>query len=84
MGLIFPLIGLYFFYLINYNQITIRAFIELLNSQDILIACISLSVVINLLLFFIGMWTNNLYASRGVLMATFAYAIFVFISKIFF
>ncbi len=83
-GLVFPLFGLLGFYLVNYNQLSVGEFVQLLNSQDILIACISLSVVINLLLFFIGMWTENLYASRGVLTATFVYAIFVFIAKIFF
>ncbi|MFW5753401.1 MAG: hypothetical protein ACOC1E_04630 [Marinilabiliaceae bacterium] len=40
---------------------------------------VSVSVLPNLLVFFIAIWTNRLFAARGILFATIIYAVGTFI-----
>ncbi|MBI4945639.1 MAG: hypothetical protein HY840_04470 [Bacteroidetes bacterium] len=81
-GLISPLISLFTFYLVKYSHITFSQFFNtILLGYNILAPVISLCVIINLLVFFIFLWTNRNYSARGVLLATFVYAGYVMYQK---
>jgi len=81
-GLIVPffvIIGFYFYR----GSGSIGVFFEKIMSVGIFSELISLCVVPNLLLFFIFMWTNRLKSARGVIGATFIYALIVLGLKLF-
>lgn len=81
-GLVAPLISLFVFYLIAYRNMAFSQFFhEILIGYGILMPVISLCVIINLLVFFIFIWTNRNYSARGVLLATFVYAGYVVYQK---
>lgn len=80
-GLIAPMLVMMCFYLVKYSRFTIGEFVNLMLGAQIFIPLMSLSVIINLLLFFIFLWTNKDYAARGVILATMVYAFTVIIFK---
>jgi hypothetical protein len=82
MGLIAPVIVFLGFYVFKYSGITFFEFLDFLISRNVIVQVLSICVIINLLLFFIFIWTNRLYAARGVILATFIYAIVVVIFKV--
>lgn len=73
-GLIVPLIAGLFFYLSRYSNSTFTEFLNKLVDANIHTHVLSLSVLPNLLLFFIFIWTDKLFAARGVIGVTFLYA----------
>lgn len=75
-GLVVPLFVIIGFYKYRGSE-SIDAFFEKIVSVGIFSELVSLCVVPNLLLFFIFMWTNRLKSARGVLGATFIYALIV-------
>lgn len=80
-GMIFPIVV---FIILSFNMAEgnfVKEFMGKLIRMDIFTKVVSLCVVPNLLLFFIFMWKNYLYAARGVLVATMIFALFVFIAK---
>ena len=81
VGLIAPMLVMMCFYLVKYSRFTIVEFLNLILGAGIFIPLMSLSVIINLLLFFIFLWTNKDYAARGVILATMVYAFTVIIFK---
>ena len=81
LGLIAPLLVMFCFYLIKYSRFTIPEFLDLIMGAQIFTPLISLSVIINLLLFFIFYWTHRDYAARGVIFATMIYAFVVVVLK---
>lgn len=81
VGLIAPMLVMTCFYLVKYSRFTIVEFLNLILGAGIFIPLMSLSVIINLLLFFIFLWTNKDYAARGVILATMVYAFTVIIFK---
>lgn len=76
---IFVILGFYFYR--NYENLS--SFINSLMSMGIISKLVSLCVVPNLLLFFLFMWKNNLRPARGVIGATFIYALLVLAMKLF-
>jgi hypothetical protein len=82
LGLIAPMIVFLGFYFFKYSEIHFSEFLDFLISRNVIVQVLSICVIINLLLFFIFIWTNRLYAARGVIMATFIYAIIVVIFKV--
>ena len=81
-GLIAPLISLFVFYLVKYSQISFSKFFnDILLGYNILLPVISLCVIVNLLVFFIFIWTNRNYSARGVLLATFVYGGYMMYQK---
>jgi len=82
LGLISPILAMFGYYLYFYSYMTIRGFIHFLQLGNIYTPLLSLSVVINLLVFFIFIWTDRLFSARGVLLATFIYAGIVVYLKI--
>ena len=81
-GLLIPIVVIIGFY--NYRGIeSITAFIDNIIYVGIFSELVSLCVVPNLLLFFIFIWTNRLKSARGVIIATFIYALVVIGLKFF-
>lgn len=83
LAIILPFITILLFHLFTYNQISLKLFVQFIASRRLVGELISLCVIPNLLLFFVFIWTNMLYAARGVVMATFFFAFVVAGIKIF-
>lgn len=69
-GIAGPLLALFAIFLITTQDITIRDYINQLIFFKVYTHIISLSVIPNLLTFFIFIWLNKLKSTRGVLLAT--------------
>jgi hypothetical protein len=80
-GLLAPLLGFVVVYLFAFRGMHFQEYIELLVYHKQLSAVISLSVIPNLLLFFIFIWLNYLYSARGVLASTIIFAGIVVVTK---
>jgi len=80
-GMVVPLLVLLIFYLISSPGKAFPEFVEVIVSSRKLSSLISLSVVPDLLVFFIFIWLNYLYSARGVLAAVFLFALIVVLTK---
>lgn len=80
-GLLAPLLGFGVVYLVAFRGMTFHEYLDLLAYHKQISAVISLSVIPNLLLFFIFIWLNYLYSARGVLAATLIFAVIVVVTK---
>jgi hypothetical protein len=80
-GMLVPLLALVIFYLISSSDKTFSEFLGFIVSRKKLSSLISLSVVPDLLVFFIFIWLNYLYSARGVLAAVFLFALVVVLTK---
>ena len=80
-GLLFPLIALVIFYFITSPDLSFPEFIRFMVTRKKLSALISLSVLPDLLVFFIFIWLNYLYSARGVLAVVFIFALMVVLTK---
>ena len=79
-GLLLPLLTFSLIGVIG-NHGRLFDFVRILNEIDRVASIISLSVIPNLLLFFVFIWTNRLFAARGVLFSTFIFAALMLIFK---
>ena len=79
-GLVLPVVTFLLIGLIA-NHGDLINFIRRLEQVDRVASIISLSVIPNLLLFFIFIWTNRLVPARGVLLSTFIFALVMLIVK---
>ena len=82
LGLAVPVIVFTLIYIIKFNAISIKKFIELLNQKAVFTQILSLCVLPNLLVFFIFIWTNKLLSARGVLIATFVVTVIILLLKL--
>jgi len=80
-GMMVPLLALVIFYLISSTGKAFPEFVGFIISSKKLSSIISLSVVPDLLVFFIFIWLNYLYSARGVLAAVFVFALVVVLTK---
>lgn len=80
-GILLPAISLYVFYKIKYDNMELGEFLRSFHQMGILTHVISLSVIPNLVLFFLFMRKNYLRGGRGVLLATFLFAFAVLIIR---
>lgn len=83
-SMVLPLISLSFFYLSISNRFSVNEFFTFLTRSGTLTKLLSLSVVPNLLLFFIFIWLDYLKGARGVLAATFITAIIIIMIQVVF
>jgi hypothetical protein len=83
LGIIVPLISFFIVYKIKFSSYTLREFYDFLITMNALPKILSLMVIPNLLVFFIFIWTEHLYAARGVLAATVFDAILILALKLF-
>ena len=81
LGLLAPLLGFVIVYLVAFRGMSFMEYLELLSYRKKLSSVVSLSVIPNLLLFFIFIWLNYLYSARGVLASTLFFALIVIITK---
>ena len=80
-GVVVPLLTLVIFYLISSSDQSFSEFLVFIVSRKKLSSLISLSLVPDLLVFFIFIWLNYLYSARGVLAAVFLFALVVVLTK---
>ena len=81
LGFMAPILGFFIVYLVAFRGMEFVEFLEMLASRKKLSSVISLSVIPNLLLFFIFIWLNYLYSARGVLASTLVFALIVIVTK---
>jgi hypothetical protein len=74
LGLIGPVVVLFLFYLVRYHQLTFGRFLAMVGMEGTFSPRISLCAIVNLLIFYIFIWTNRYFSARGVILATFVYA----------
>jgi len=82
-GIIGPVIGFFLYYYIFRHEPTLTGFWNIAKQSDNIPKVMSLSVIANLLIFFIFVWTNRLLSSRGVLLGTFLWVIVIIYYKFF-
>lgn len=81
LGILLPATTLYIFYKIKYDHMLLGEFLSSFHEMGILTHIISLSVIPNLVLFFLFMHKNFLKGGRGVLLATFLFAFLILIIR---
>lgn len=77
IGLLVPAVTVLVFYQVRFGHMGIGEFLRTMDTARLLSSILSLCAIPNLLVFFIFIWTNMLYLARGVLMATFVFALVV-------
>lgn len=81
-GIILPFFGFYFYYqLVFGDHMSLMKFTRFVSSPGLLSKVMSLSVLVNLPLFFLFIRKHFDFAARGALMATFVYAGIIAILK---
>ena len=83
LGLIAPSIALWLYYFINYRQLTVGRFIDFLRLGDTYTPLISLCVLANLAAFYPFIWKEQWNGAKGVLGATFIWAVLIVFLKFF-
>lgn len=78
LGLMVPWIAVAVFYFVSDIVFTIPDYIRHIWSNHVFTPTLSLSVICNLLIFFIGIWTERYQYAKGVILATLLYAFLVF------
>lgn len=73
LGIIAPFITFSGYYVVKYNYMTIKEFIDYLAMAKTSAAILSLCVLANLLVFFIFIQTEKYLSAKGVLLSTFIY-----------
>ena len=81
LGILSPLLGFLVIYGVAFRGLSLSEYVDLLIYNKKLSSIISLSVIPNLLLFFIFIWLNYLYSARGVLASTLIFALVVVLTK---
>lgn len=81
LGIVAPIIGFFVVYLVGFRGMNFTEYLEMLSSRNNLSSIVSLSVIPNLLLFFIFIWLDYLYSARGVLASTMLFALIVVVTK---
>lgn len=74
-GIIGPVIGFFLYYYIFRHEPTLEGFWNIAIQRSNIPKVMSLSVIANLLIFFLFVRSNRLLASRGVLLGTFLWII---------
>lgn len=82
LGILVPAIAFFAYYLVRYKGMYFPAYIRYLYTGGTFLPILSLCVTPNLLVFFIFIWTKRDKSARGVLQATFAFALYVGIMKL--
>ena len=75
LGIVAPVIGFFIYFLTQFSsQYTLSGFLNIITHMRLLSPVISLSVITDLLVFFIFIWLRWDRSAKGVLAATFIYA----------
>lgn len=81
LGMLAPLLASAVIYIVAFRGMPLGEYLELLVFRKRLSSIVSLSVLPNLMLFFIFIWLNYLYSAKGVLASTFVFAFIVVLTK---
>ncbi len=81
LGLLAPFVTLIMYYQINYHNMSIGHFINYLKMGDTYTPLLSLCTLVNLGVFYPFIWKDKYKGARGVLGATFIWAIIVLFLK---
>lgn len=79
-GLVLPLVTLLIFWIFRYEG-GLGEFLSSFQRIGMLSKIISLSVIPNLLLFFLFIWTHRTFSARGVIFATLVVAMVMLVLK---
>lgn len=82
-GIFLPVVVFIIIYFVLSNQITMSNFMQFLMERKIQGHFISISIIPNLLVFFIFIWSNKIKAARGVLLSTFLWAFVILAIRLF-
>ena len=82
LGITFPAISFFVFYLVRYRNISLVEFLNFVYFRNVLSPLLSLNILPNLILFYFFIRKDYLLSARGVLIATFLFALFVFGIKV--
>ncbi|MFA5814931.1 MAG: hypothetical protein WC865_04860 [Bacteroidales bacterium] len=82
-GVIIPAIALTCYYFVRYSDLSLVDFFKVYKNLGILTHIISLSVLPDLLVFFLFIRQNMLKSARGVLLATFLFTFAVLCIRFF-
>ncbi len=82
LGLVVPMIALVCYYFARYSDLSLVDFMKVYKNLGILTHIISLSVLPDLLVFFLFIRQDMLKSARGVLLATFLFTFVVLILRI--
>ncbi|HER07896.1 MAG TPA: hypothetical protein ENO20_03205 [Bacteroides sp.] len=80
-GILLPAVTMVIIWLVRYDGGFFR-FLAVFQELDMLSKLLSLSVIPNLLLFFIFLWTDRPFSARGVIFATLILAFVMLMLKI--
>ena len=81
LGLLAPVLTIVAVYFIRFVEYDFKELLNFLVEKKIFTKILSLCVIPNLALFFLFLNKNYFRTARGILTATFIFAIFVFITK---
>lgn len=81
MGLVVPAVGFLVFYMSNFSKVTFSYFVEYATQIAAISKILSLSLLPNLLVFFLYIWKNYYLTARGILMSTFIWTFTIIIVK---
>lgn len=82
LGIALPAISFFVFYLVRYRDISLVEFLNFVYFRHVLSPLLSLNILPNLILFYFFIRKDYLLSARGVLIATFMFALIVFGIKV--
>ena len=77
LGIVAPVLAMLIIYLVKFSEFNFQELIDLLLAKRVFTKIVSLCVIPNLALFFFFLNKNYYRSARGVLIATFIFALFV-------
>jgi len=83
LGMTAPVIVIFVFFIGNKNDLPQDYLNVILENNAVLSPTLSLGVIGNLFVFFLFMWQNYMNSARGVILATFIWAIPIIYTKFF-
>ena len=82
LGIIFPMIGFLLFYVFAFSEeMSLKHYWDSLFETAKMSAALSLSLILNLPVFFFCLWSNRYETVKGVLAATIFYGVLVILFK---
>lgn len=82
LGLLMPALFLLIILLVRKDSYSLKEFFNIVFEMEILPKIISICLIPNLLLFFIFIWSNQMKAARGVILAMFFAGIIIGLLKL--
>ncbi len=82
LGLVFPIIGFLLYYLLLfYDRMTLQAYWDFLFAERNISAALSLSIIVNLAIFFYFINNKSYEGAKGIIGATIFYGVLIIILK---